>query len=382
MHVAFLTPEYPHSLSGPSGGLGTSIKNLAETLVHKNVEVSVVVYGQSQKAEFKESGIHFYFLKNQRYSIGGWYFHRKYIQKFLNRIIKQKGVDLIEATDWTGITAFMNLDCPLVIRLNGSDAYFCELDGRPQKLKNRLFEKIALKNADSLASVSRFTAEKTNAVFEINRKYEIIPNSIELKSFSVLERSEKPNSILYFGTIIRKKGVLELAYIFNEVIKRKPEVELIMVGKDVIDVLEHESTIELIKGILSPEALKRVSFPGEVDYGKIKEYIEKASAITLPSFAEALPMTWIEAMALKKALVTSNIGWANEVMLNGETGFTVSPKKHVKFAEMVLKLLDDSALREEMGSNARKRVEEIFSSEVVVEKNIEFYKSVLNHSKN
>lgn len=382
MHIAFLTPEYPHSLSGPSGGLGTSIKNLAETLVRKNVEVSVLIYGQSQHAEFEENGIHFYFLKNQRYSIGGWYFHRKYIQKFLNQIIKQKGVDLIEATDWTGITAFMKLDCPLVIRLNGSDAYFCELEGRPQKFKNRLFEKIALKNADSLVSVSRFTAEKTNAVFGINRKYEIIPNSIELKSFSVSERGEKPNSILYFGTIIRKKGVLELAYIFNEVIRRKPEAELIMVGKDVIDVLEHQSTIELIKAILSPEALKRVSFPGEVGYGKIKEYIEKASVIVLPSFAEALPMTWIEAMALKKALVTSNIGWANEVMLNGETGFTVSPRKHVKFAEMVLKLLDDSALREEMGRNARKRVEEVFSSEVVVEQNIEFYKSVLNHSKN
>lgn len=382
MHIAFLTPEYPHSLSGPSGGLGTSIKNLAETLVHQNVEVSVVVYGQSQHGEFEENGIHFYFLKNQRYAIGGWYFHRKYIQKFLNQIIKQNGIDLIEATDWTGITAFMKLDCPLVIRLNGTDAYFCELEGRPQKFKNRLFEKIALKNADSLVSVSRFTAEKTNAVFGINRKYEIIPNSIELKSFSGSDRSEKSNSILYFGTIIRKKGVLELAYIFNEVIRRKPEAELIMVGKDVIDVLEHEPTIELIKGILSPEALKRFSYPGAVDYGRINEYIEKASVIVLPSFAEALPMTWIEAMALKKALVTSDIGWANEVMLNGKTGFTVSPQEHGKFAGMVLKLLGDSALREEMGRNARKRVEEIFSSEVVVEQNIEFYKSVLNHSKN
>ncbi|MCM4154686.1 glycosyltransferase family 4 protein [Gramella sp. AN32] len=382
MHISFLTPEYPHSLSGPSGGLGTSIKNLAETLVNKNVEVSVVIYGQSQAAEFDENGIHFYFLKNQRYAIGGWYFHRRYIQKFLNQIIKQKDIDLIEATDWIGITAFIKLNCPLVIRLNGSDAYFCKLEGRPQKFKNRLFEKIALKKADSLVSVSRFTAEKTSSVFGINRKYEIIPNSIELRSFSVSNRNEKTNSILYFGTIIRKKGVLELAYIFNEVIKHKPEAELIMVGKDVKDVREHESTIELFKRILSSEALKRFSYQGAVAYEKITEYIEKASVVVLPSLAEALPMTWLEAMAMEKALVTSNIGWAKEVMVNGETGYMVNPIKHLEYADRIIQLIEDPELRSVFGKNARQKVLEEFNADVVANRNIVFYKSVLKLSGN
>ena len=78
--------------------------------------------------------------------------------------------------------------------------------------------------------------------------------------------------------------------------------------------------------------------------------------MVLPSFAEALPMTWIEAMALEKAIVTSDIGWAKEVMIDGETGFTVDPWDHNTYAERIIELLDDEELGRIMGSSARKRI--------------------------
>lgn len=110
----------------------------------------------------------------------------------------------------------------------------------------------------------------------------------------------------------------------------------------------------------------------------VRKEIEKASVVVLPSFAEALPMTWLEAMAMEKALVTSDIGWAPEVMVNGETGFTVDPKNHHLYAEKILQLLTDNKLSEKMGKAARKRVIEKFSTEVVVEKNIKFYRKVIS----
>ncbi len=48
MHLAFLTPEYPHPLSTSSGGLGTSIKNMVTALAEKGIKVTVFIYGQQQ----------------------------------------------------------------------------------------------------------------------------------------------------------------------------------------------------------------------------------------------------------------------------------------------------------------------------------------------
>lgn len=381
MHIAFLTPEYPHQLTGPSGGLGTSIKNLAVILNEKGISVSIIIYGQDTDDYFEEHGIRFYILKQRKYKIGGWYFYRKHIQKFVNNLVEQKKIDLLEAPDWTGITALMKLKKSLVIRLHGTDAYFCELEGRQQKRKNRIFEKLALETADFLISVSQFTADETNEIFGIKREFEIIPNSIDVRNFIPSDVENVPDRILYFGTIIRKKGVLELVEIFNKVIQQRPESELLLLGKDVTDIFENRSTIELFKERLSKQAQKKMTYLGPVGYDKVKTYIQESAVVVLPSFAEALPMTWIEAMALEKALVTSDIGWAKEVMVDGETGFTADPRDHNIYADRIIKLLDNKELRIKMGRSARKRIIDNFAAEKVVEKNIEFYKSVIEKSK-
>src|SRR5690606_29768917 len=132
MNIGFLTPEYPHPLATSSGGLGTSIKNMVVALVERGITVTLFIYGQKQDKIFEEEGIQFHFIKQQKYKILGWYLHRKFLQKYLNKAITENDIDALEAPDWTGITAFIKLKCPLVIRMNGSDAYFCKLENRPQ----------------------------------------------------------------------------------------------------------------------------------------------------------------------------------------------------------------------------------------------------------
>ena len=100
---------------------------------------------------------------------------------------------------------------------------------------------------------------------------------------------------------------------------------MIFLGKDVIDYKEKRSTERLIVDILSQEAEQVTTFLEEVPYNQVKSIIEESEVICLPSYAEAFPMTWLESMALSKAMVTSNIGWAKEMMINGETGFVVQP---------------------------------------------------------
>lgn len=378
MHIAFLTPEYPQPHSTPSGGLGTSIKNLAKQLVKRDHKISIFIYGQEKDLIFEEEGIKFYFIKQLNYDFFGWYRYRKYLESYLNKVIREEQIDTLEAPDWTGITALIKLKCPLVIRMNGSDSYFCRLEGRPQKKKNFWFEKLALKNADHLLSVSEFTSDITREIFKLKKEIRVIPNAIDTKVFTPSEEKPVSGSILYFGSVIRKKGVLELAHVFNLVCTKDPDARLVMVGKDVRDIITGKSTKTLFNEILDKESRLKVTWKGSLPYVKVKAEIARASVITLPSFAEALPMTWLEGMAMKKAMVTSDIGWAKEVMIDGETGYTVNPKDHAAYAEKVLRLLSNRELAKKMGLAARKRVVERFSTEVVVKENVRFYESVID----
>jgi hypothetical protein len=65
-----------------------------------------------------------------------------------------------------------------VIRLNGSDTYFCNLDYRMVKWKNKFHEKRALQKADALLSVP-FTADKTNEIFN-RRQLQLCPTLLML----------------------------------------------------------------------------------------------------------------------------------------------------------------------------------------------------------
>lgn len=376
MHLAFLTPEFPHPLSTSSGGLGTSIRNMAESLRGRGIKITVFIYGQNLNMIDTEEGITYHFIKQKHYKLLGWYLYRKFLQNYLNKEIIKNQINAIEVPDWTGITAFMKIKCPVVMRLHGSDTYFCYLENRPQKKKNFWFEKIAIERAEHILSVSHFTSEVTSKLFDLKKEIKVIPNSVNVNYFQPNSDLFEKNTILYFGSIIRKKGVLELAEIFNIIIDKKPDSKLLFAGKDTIDQLTGSSTRRLIEEKLTPTASKNVEWLGFLTYDNIMEKVANAHVIVLPSYAEALPMTWIEAMAMEKALVTSNIGWANEVMLNGKTGFTVDPKNHHLYAEKIVQLMKDSKLANEMGRAARKRVVENFSNKSIVKKNIKFYEAI------
>jgi glycosyltransferase involved in cell wall biosynthesis len=377
MKIAYLTPEYPHPQLGHSAGIGSSIKNLAQTLAEKGHKITVFVYSQSQDAVFNDGKIEIHAIAHRKYNIGGFYLYRKYLQKYINKVILEKGIQLIEAPDWTGITAFMKFQIPLVIRMHGTDAYFCQLEGRHQKWKNYWFEQLALKKADELVSVSQFTANQTAQLFNIKKHIEVIPNFIDTELFKSINKEIAPFQLLYFGTLIRKKGVLQLATIFNQVVEKEPRATLVLLGNDVVDIQEKKSTLSLFQERLSKVAKTKVKHLSSVPYKQIKEYIAAANVVVLPSLAEAFPMTWLEAMAMEKAMVTSDIGWAKELMVDGQTGYMVSPYQHRYFAEKIIRLLQDQQLTKEMGGNARQQIGNHFSKEIIGDKNIAYYLSIL-----
>ena len=178
-------------------------------------------------------------------------------------------------------------------------------------------------------------------------------------------------TILYFGTLIRKKGLLELPFIFNEVIKKNPNAKLILVGKDAFDIAtKSSSTWQLMMPLFDEKAFENVFYPGSVPYTEIKKKIQEATLCVFPTFAEALPVSWLEAMAMQKAIVASNIGWAKEVIDDGINGFLEHPKNHAIFADKIVTLLNDKKLQNSFGTQAREKIISSFSTTVVAKKSV------------
>ncbi|MCL9809077.1 glycosyltransferase family 4 protein [Flavobacterium luminosum] len=380
MKIAFLTPEYPHPEVKHAAGLGTSIKNLAEALVAQGVQVTVLVYGQSRDVVFEEKGIVFHLIADKKYRFGKWFFYRKYLQNYTNKVIQKEGIDLIEAPDWTGITAFMRFKVPLVIRFHGSDTYFCHLEQRHQKWKNRWFETIAVRRAQAYIAPTKYAGEVSAKLFGLSeQQVKTIHYGLDLTQF----QNEKPEYfekglILYIGTIIRKKGVLELPSIFNLVRKQCPEARLVLVGSDSADIQSGSaSTWELVEQQCNEEDRAYVTYLGKIPYNEVQEYMKKANVCVFPTYAETLGMVTIESMAMQKPVVNSSLGWAQELMEDGKSGFLVHPSHHEEYAHRIITLLKEEALCREMGVAANTFVTQRFDIQKIVKENIRFYKTIL-----
>jgi len=378
MKIAFLTPEYPHPQIGGSGGIGSSIKYLARGLTQMGHEVTILIYQQPIEEVIEDSGVTIQRIKNVKFKGLSWWLTRKKLECIIDQFFNSGKIEIVEAPDWTGITSFIKpKKCPVVIRLNGSDTYFCNIENRPSKWINRFHERRALKNAQGIISVSHFTGVSTEKIFNLPLDFRVIHNGIDVDEFTPQEVPGKQSKILYYGTLIRKKGVIELPEIFNIIHKSNPLVELLLVGNDSADIVTGSySTWSLMQPLFDATALKNVKYLGPMSPIDLRSQISKATVCVFPSFAEAFPLSWLEAMAMEKAVVASNIGWGKEMIESGFDGFLGHPKDHDRFAELIISLIKNPRQRLEVGNNARQKVMERFSHQIIAEQSLKFYESI------
>ncbi|OYQ44249.1 glycosyltransferase family 4 protein [Flavobacterium aurantiibacter] len=373
MHIVYLTSHYPLPNAKSVGGIGTSVRNLAVALAQKHA-VTVVVYGQECDAVIKDEGVEVRFLSVKCIAGFTWLLTRLRIRKLLKSLPK---IDIIEAPDWDGITAFVPLPAPVVVKIHGSDTYFCHLEGRKVKKWNFIREKLALKSAAGIVSVSTFAGRTTAELFGLKKPVTTIFNGVDYAVFSESSKEIVDNSILYVGGLIRKKGLVELASIFNLVVENQPNAKLTLIGKDMADSeTGNPSTLGIFFDRLSELARKNVIYLGVVPHQQIKSHFEKSAVCVFPSFAEALPVSWLEALAVGKALVTSNIGWSNEIIDDGVDGFSVDPKDHQLFAERICTLLNDKILRLKFERQGQQKAQKLFAVTEIATRTEAYYQTI------
>ncbi len=111
----------------------------------------------------------------------------------------------------------------------------------------------------------------------------------------------------------------------------------------------------------------------------IPELLAIFDIFALSSKTEGISISILEAMASRLPVIATNVGGNQEVVEDGKTGFLVSQGDFQSLANAIIKLLKDKQLREAMGINSKRRVEEKFSLRTFIDKHIEVYDTLLSH---
>lgn len=182
-----------------------------------------------------------------------------------------------------------------------------------------------------------------------------------------------PHDALVVGIVARlvaEKGYRELFEAARAIRRDMPEVRFLVVGAD-----EGEAMSRLPREELD-RARTDVVFAGwRLD---IPELIASCDVFTLPSWREGLPRSAIEAAAMGKPLVLTDIRGCREVVRDGIEGFLVPPRDPERLAGALARLLRDPAERDRMGRAALARARDRFDERAVADRVVEHYHRLLN----
>lgn len=103
-------------------------------------------------------------------------------------------------------------------------------------------------------------------------------------------------------------------------------------------------------------------------HSDVKSYIQNADCIVLPSYHEGMSRVLMEALAMRKPIITTNISGCKEMVINGENGFLCEPRDSTSLINAVNKFLNlDQDQRLYMGNISRKYAEKRFNIKNVIE---------------
>ena len=287
-------------------------------------------------------------------------------------IIREGRFDLVHTdgprnTLYGGIASAL-AGIPLVwhIRSSDRDPY--------DRLLYRLCSKLILV-ADALRG--RFDFARGDA------KFVTIHNGVDLDEFragespaSVLDRCGcRPGDIVIgcFGRVEPMKGQASLVEAVGKVLARHRNARLLLCGE-----LTDESYREHCEGIGRRHGIAdRVRFLGH--RSDVAEVLSAADVAVLPSLSgEAFPRAVIEAMAMGRPVVATDVGGTREAIVEGVTGFVVPPGDPEALADRIGRLMGDAAMRAAMGQAAGRRAEECFSIGKNVRATERLYRAMMN----
>lgn len=224
-----------------------------------------------------------------------------------------------------------------------------------------LLDKI-LSYADVIISPSEYYINESRVLSKYRDKIVVIPNGINIDEFNInhskeecrakLDLSPDDKIILFLGTLSPQKGPDILLKAMPKIIKEVPETGLVFVGSGTM----REELERLCKRLGIEKNVTFVGFVG--DTFKKAIYYKSSDVLVLPSFSECFPIVNLEAMACGIPIVASKIGGISDAVKDGENGLLVPSRDSNTLAEAIIYLLENKDVREKMGKNGRKKIED------------------------
>ncbi|HEX6207410.1 MAG TPA: GNAT family N-acetyltransferase [Actinomycetota bacterium] len=172
----------------------------------------------------------------------------------------------------------------------------------------------------------------------------------------------RPDEIVVgtIGRMVAEKGYRELFRAAEVVRLARPKARFLVVGERDPEKADSLSEEEIAR------AKEHVAFAGwRTD---VPELLAAMDMFILPSWREGMPRSAIEAAAMGRPLVLTDIRGCREVVRHDEEGLLVPPRAPGRLAEAIVRLIDDPGLRERMGRDARARAIERFDERKVVDR--------------
>lgn len=264
---------------------------------------------------------------------------------------------------------------PKIVSLKGSyDGWMEKLPASTLTYKTKVnlgilkyYEELCVRYSDKIIVPSDFLKNEVIRFYNADEdKIFRIHNGVDTSLFFP-QSVDKTRPVLFFtGGDSYRKGADIVIESFVSLKEKYPDLQLIISGCLNIDRFHHifdQNDIVIGDDIL---------FKGKISYPEMPYYFNLCDIFLMPSYHETFCTSVIEAMACGKPVVVTNGTALPEVV--GDCGLLVEPGDVAGFTEAVSKLLDDEALRRKIGKKARKRVEDLFLLERVVENYIQLFK--------
>jgi glycosyltransferase involved in cell wall biosynthesis len=192
------------------------------------------------------------------------------------------------------------------------------------------------RDAATVTAISDFTRTLALSHYPVDIK--VIPNGIELDSIAIGNlQVNRPPQIVFSGRFVEQKNLEVIPEILSGL--RDLEWHCVMIG----DGAFRGKITQLVTSLNLDD---RFSFSGWITPEGVNDTFRQSDILLLPSLAEGIPLTGLQALAHGLAIVASRVGGIDEIVDDGVNGFLHEPKDIAGFTKSLrMLLLDPERLR-------------------------------------
>ena len=304
----------------------------------------------------------------------------------LSKIIKEENPDIVHINNGGYPGAYSCSAAVFAAKLAGKDKiiYVVNNVAVPYSSVSRkldfLIDRFVSVNVSRFITASNYAGEKLRSVLKFkSTQYCRIHNTIVLRSNDESKEETRKrlgvgiNDILIGNVAIceERKGQRYLIKAFRKLCKELGQalnIKLILEGRG-------PTKCELMKLVENYNLNSKVLFVEEENIYNLYRCLD---LFVLPSIAyEDFPTVILEVMSLSKPVIGTNVGGITEQIDNGRNGYIVEPKNVGQLKDVIKRIIRDKDLREQMGRKSREIFEANFKEDMIVDKYINLYESLL-----